>query len=98
MFLVFLRGAQLAGFVDEQERDSLRVDLKNAYAERYKTTVDSAATATDGEYSTAVRPLDSSDEALFNAGRAVAIHYREWKQGVSGRLEAAAVIKKNRRD
>jgi hypothetical protein len=42
----FLRGAQLAGFVDEQERDSLRVDLKNAYAERYKTTVDSAATAT----------------------------------------------------
>jgi hypothetical protein len=42
----FLRGAQLARFVDEQERDSLRIDMKNAYAERYKTTVDSAATAT----------------------------------------------------
>jgi hypothetical protein len=42
----FLRGAQLSRFVDEQERDSLRIDMKNAYAERYKTTVDMAATAT----------------------------------------------------
>jgi hypothetical protein len=53
---------------------------------------------TDGEYSTAVRPLDATDEELFNAGRQVATKYREWKQGSSGRLEAAAVIKKNRRD
>ena len=42
----FLRAVQLARFVDEQERDSLRTDMKNAYAERYKTTVDCAATAT----------------------------------------------------
>ena len=33
--------------MEEQERDSLRVDVKNAYAERFKATVDSAATAVD---------------------------------------------------
>lgn len=54
--------------------------------------------ATDGEYSTSVRPLDFTDEELFNIGRHVATKYREWKQRKSGRLEAAAVIKKNRRE
>ena len=42
----FLRAVQLSRFIDEQERDSLRIDMKNAYAERYKTTVDKAMTAT----------------------------------------------------
>ena len=54
--------------MEEQERDSLRVDVKNAYAERFKATVDSAATAVDSEHSRAIRPLDSTDEKLYNAG------------------------------
>eukprot|EP01043_Picozoa_sp_COSAG02_P033538 COSAG02_NODE_2294_length_9198_cov_3.122321_5_plen_115_part_00 len=63
----FLRGAQLSRFVDEQERDSLRIDMKNAYAERYKTTVDKAMTATGMAFSVScfAHALELRFQALF---------------------------------
>ena len=91
----FLRGVQLSKLCDEIEQAELRTDLKNVYAERFTTTVNSAATATDQEFSSAIRTLDMTDRLLFDAQRGACEDYKRWKGGGGGKLQAAAVIQKN---
>ena len=58
----YLRGCQLSRLLPEDQRDLLRSDLKNVYAHRFKRTVDIAVTATDQEYTSAVKPLAHLDQ------------------------------------
>ena len=65
---------------------------QDVYAERFKSTFDSATSATDGEYSTATATLDLTDQKLFDTRRKSANDYRAWKAGEVGTCAAHTPI------